>query len=60
MAIDISDANTKEIIFKSPDDTVKTKTAEFKNDGTDGELTYTTSEGDIDVEGLWFVQGCPT
>jgi hypothetical protein len=56
-AVDISAATTTEIVFKSPDGTVTAQDASFVTDGTDGKLTYTTSSGDIDKEGLWLLQG---
>lgn len=53
---DISYATTKQFIFKKPDGTIKTVTAGFYTDGTDGLLSYTTVSGDLDSVGLWKLQ----
>ena len=44
------------IIYK-PDDVVVTKTADFLTDGTDGYIYYTTLANDLDVIGVWKLQG---
>jgi len=55
--IDISTADTKFIYFHSPAGQNIKKDAEFFTDGTDGILQYVTIDGDIDVFGLWSLQG---
>ena len=55
--VDVSGATTKEIIFRSPAGVVKTNTASFKTDGTDGVIQYTTIADDLDEEGRWGIQG---
>lgn len=55
-AVDISTATTKQFIFKKPDGTKLTVSASFYSDGTDGKLTYTTVDGDIDIAGTWKLQ----
>ena len=55
-ALDISDATTKNIIFKKPSGTVLTKTALFVNDGSDGLLRYISVSGDINELGTWKIQ----
>lgn len=56
-AIDISNAQSKSIIFKKPDGTKIEKSASFYTDGTDGIITYTSASGDIDQNGVWRMQG---
>ena len=59
-AIDLSVATSgttvKQIIFKKADGTVVTHTAEFDTDGSDGVITYTIQDGDVDMSGTWFIQ----
>lgn len=56
--VDVSSATTKEIFFRKPDGTtVLTKAAEFKTDGTDGIIQYTTILDDLDSVGGWKIQG---
>jgi hypothetical protein len=54
--VDVSTATTKQIILRKPDETNLTKDASFYTDGTDGIITYTTTEGDLDVAGVWQIQ----
>lgn len=54
--VDISAAIITEMLFRKPDGTVMTKTAEFISDGTDGRLRYTTVSGDLDQHGSWELQ----
>ena len=56
VAVDLSSATTKELVFKKPNGTTVSKTALFETDGTDGILQYTTIAGDLDVAGRWKVQ----
>jgi len=56
-ALDVSDATTKQIIFKKPDNVSVTKTAVFTTDGSDGYIQYVTVADDLDVAGTWKVQG---
>lgn len=56
-AKDISGATTKVFRFLKPGSTSYVeKTAEFELDGSDGQLSYTFVDGDIDVAGVWRVQ----
>jgi hypothetical protein len=55
--VDISGATVKNIIFCKPDDTTVTQAGTFTTDGTDGLLKYTTVTGDLDIRGLWKIQG---
>ena len=56
VVVDVSTATVKQIIFKKPDKTVITKTADFKTDGTDGIIHYLTILDDLDLKGTWYVQ----
>ena len=47
---------TKQIVLKSPSKKIVTKTASFKTDGTDGILTCTLADGDVDEVGEWKIQ----
>lgn len=54
---DISYATvSKQVIFKKPSGGIATKTGVFETDGTDGILTYTTVDGDLDEVGHWKIQ----
>jgi hypothetical protein len=56
VVVDVSSASLKEIIFKKPDKTTVTKTADFKTDGTDGIIQYITVLDDLDQKGSWYIQ----
>ena len=56
-AVDISSATTKQIVFESPSGTSTTQTASFTTDGTNGQIEYVTTDGDVNEEGEWRVQG---
>lgn len=55
--VDLSGCTTKEILFRKPDDTSVTKTASFFTDGKDGYIQYVTTSGDLDISGVWNIQG---
>lgn len=55
--VDVSLSPSLLLIFKKPDGTNLTKTAQRVNDGTDGLIRYVTEEGDIDQPGKWLLQG---
>lgn len=56
-AIDISSASTKTIKLRSPTGELKSFTAAFTTDGSDGAIEYTTAATtDIDAEGVWTFQ----
>lgn len=55
--VNISGATTKNIIFCKPDGTKDTKAGTFTTDGTDGILEYTTVSGDLNIKGIWKIQG---
>jgi len=54
--VDVSGATTKQIILMPPKGTKKTKAAGFLNSGTDGIITYTTVDGDLNEFGTWGLQ----
>lgn len=54
--VDISGATTKQLIFKGPSGSSKTKEGAFTTTGTDGKLRYTTVAGDLDQAGVWSLQ----
>lgn len=56
LPIDISAATVKLIYFTKPDRSVIVKTALFVTDGTDGQIHYSTVDGDLDQPGLWKIQ----
>lgn len=47
----------KRIRFQKPSGHVITKTAAFETDGSDGIIKYVTVAGDVDVAGVWKIQG---
>ena len=55
-AADISSATTLEYYVRTPSSAVVTWTAAFVTDGTDGQITYTTSSGYIDESGTWVME----
>ena len=55
--VDISTATTKTIYLGKPDGSKLTKTAQFVNNGADGQIYYTSIAGDLDVAGSWSIQG---
>lgn len=58
VAVNISSYTTREILFREPGGTLVTKTATFKTDGTNGQITYTSSAStDFETAGTWRIQG---
>lgn len=55
--VDISTASTVAIYIKKPDGTILSRSGTLDTDGTDGKMYYTTQAGDIDVAGLYKIQG---
>ena len=55
-AANISQFTTLEIIFLPPNGTLKTRTAAFQTDGSDGIIEYTLVANDIDQAGEWQLQ----
>lgn len=55
--VDISTADTLQLIFTKPTGTKVTQTATLYTDGTDGKMKYISEDGDLDVAGWWKLQG---
>jgi len=60
VAVDISGATGKSIIFEKPSGDTLTKAGIFTTDGTDGKIQYTTIDGDLDESGTWRIQSIIT
>lgn len=54
--LNVSNANSINIIFQKPDSSDLIKTASLITDGTDGNIRYTTVSGDLDQVGTWQIQ----
>ena len=56
-AADVSGYTTAQQVFlRDPNDTVSSAlTAAFATDGSDGVITYTLADGDIDEDGMWHI-----
>ena len=54
--LDVSNANSINIIFQKPDGSDLTKTATLVTNGTDGNIRYTSVSGDLDQVGTWQIQ----
>jgi hypothetical protein len=55
--VDISTATSLSIFIRKPDSTVLSRTGVLYTDGTDGKMYYATVAGDLDVAGLYKIQG---
>lgn len=54
--LNVSNANSINIIFQKPDGSDLTKTATLVTNGTDGNIRYTSVSGDLDQIGTWQIQ----
>ena len=54
--LNVSNANSINIIFQKPDGSDLTKTATLVTNGTDGNIRYTSVSGDLDQVGTWQIQ----
>ena len=54
-AFPLENALTKQIKMKKPSESILVVDAEFYTDGSDGILTYTTIEDDLDEAGIYAV-----
>ena len=54
--LNVSNANSINIILQKPDGSDLTKTATLVTNGTDGNIRYTTVSGDLDQVGTWQIQ----
>lgn len=50
---DISGATTTNFELRRPDGTAVTWAGSLTTDGTDGSVTYTTTDGDVALPGTW-------
>lgn len=57
VAVDVSDATEKYLIFQKPSGQKISFPASFSTDGNDGKIGYTTKLGDINEVGTWLLQG---
>lgn len=56
-AVDVSEFTTRVVVLRAPGGAaVKEKVAAFVSDGTDGQLTFTFADGDLDAVGEWLLQ----
>jgi len=55
--VDVSSVATKTIYFKKPNSAKIAATASFTTNGTDGKIKYASQTNDIDMAGLWKIQG---
>ncbi len=58
--VDISTSTSKSFVFRRPDNSLLTVTPVFTTDGTDGKLQYTSVTDDINMIGVWCLQGSVT
>jgi len=57
VALDISGASEKTLIFRRPDETAGVVVeGAFTTDGTEGKLQYTVPDGFLDTPGRWAVE----
>ncbi len=54
--MDISNAITKEVIFKKPSGMLVTHPATYYTNGSDGKIYYVSQENDLDEIGAWKIQ----
>ncbi len=54
--LDVSTASDLDLVFKSPSGSSTTKTATLYTDGTDGQIYYTSVDGDWGEVGTWRIQ----
>lgn len=54
--VDLSEATTKQFIFRKPDGSLLPVDAVWTNGGTDANAEYVTVAGDIDQVGEWRLQ----
>ena len=55
--VPVQTATVKKILFKKSDGTKVTKDAAFYTNGSDGIIQYTGIASDINVAGVWLMQG---
>jgi hypothetical protein len=55
--VDLSSASTLSIRLKRPDNTTVSRTGIISTNGTDGKMHMLTIDGDINIEGTYYIQG---
>jgi hypothetical protein len=53
---DLSIYETRQILFRKPDNTIIIREALFENDGTDGIMYVVSAPGDLDLAGVYRIQ----
>lgn len=54
---DVSAGSPVEIIFETPLEVDKVRTASFTTDGLDGRIQYTVLASDLNLAGVWMARG---
>lgn len=55
--LDLSGAVSLEFVFRKPDGTTITRVPSLITDGTDGKASYTLLSAEVNLAGMWKVQG---
>lgn len=55
--VDISSASVLDIYIKKPNASILYRTGTLETDGVDGKMYYITVPGDIDIAGVYKIQG---
>ena len=55
--VDLSSATNLVIELKRPDNTTVSRTGIISTDGTDGKMYMLTIDGDINIDGTYYIQG---
>ena len=60
LVVDVSTASAKTITLKRVGAAASSKDLDFTDDGTDGQVEYTTIATDLDAPGTWKIQAVVT
>lgn len=55
--VPVGDATAIQFFLAKPDTTVLTRTGSLTTDGSDGYIQYTVASGELNLVGIWSVQG---
>lgn len=55
--VNISGATTKALLFTKPTNVTVTQDASLVSNGVSGVMQYTSVSGDLDIAGIWKIQG---
>lgn len=55
--VNVSGSSPCQLLFTKPDNTLLTKTATVVDNGISGVILYTSQSGDLDIGGIWRIQG---